>query len=568
MKNRVYRFLVISQLVFLFLIGISACDDDKPTNVNEQTGVVSGFVVSVAKNPLSGVTVRIGTKSTTTDADGYYVLSGIAVGSNVMVNFAKAEFASTQKVAEVQNGRTTHCSCTMFNVSITTFDASSSIILWDSGGQIEIPANAFKTPTGAVFSGQVLAELKFFDPTLPGGLQAFPGNFSGIQTDNTEVMFESYGFLTASFYDLDNPEVELQLISGKTATIMAPIPLSLILNAPAEIPMWYYDTSTGKWMEQGEATRIGNSYQGSVSHFSYWNFDHPVEISDQATITGKVVMENEASTPVAGAQVIATGINYSGYTRAFSDSNGDYSLTVKANSQIFMQAFQGVNSCNPTAAINTPAGGGTLAIANLLMNNFSFTITGKLLDADLAPYPPSSGLLFEPNPSSNESLHAWLNPDAEGNFSVQSSNTATGSQVYVVAKLYANETYVYSNRFSITIPSPGQVVNLGNVIMHQAGFITGRAKDSNNVWLANTNITFIKDGIFSEGNMMQTTTDDQGNFSLPGPAGISFTSMVGSSWIDNASWETPPMTLNFPSSGQSSNIGTIVFSPAPTGKQK
>lgn len=91
--------------------------------------------------------------------------------------------------------------------------------------------------------------------------------------------------------------------------------------------------------------------------FSYGNFDHPVTINDQATITGRIVLDDGSNTPVAGAQVVATGINYTGYTTATTNSQGLFDVSGKALSQAKLQAFSGVNNSPFTETIYTPAEG-------------------------------------------------------------------------------------------------------------------------------------------------------------------------------------------------------------------
>lgn len=72
--------------------------------------------------------------------------------------------------------------------------------------------------------------------------------------------FESYGFVYATFRNATDLSMELQLAEGKEAEITAPIPYTLQANAPDTMPLWYYDDETGNWMEEGFATKVGNSY--------------------------------------------------------------------------------------------------------------------------------------------------------------------------------------------------------------------------------------------------------------------------------------------------------------------
>jgi hypothetical protein len=68
--------------------------------------------------------------------------------------------------------------------------------------------------------------------------------------------------------------------------------------------MWYFDTSKGFWMEEGQGSydSVTDSFVGSITHFSTWNFDVAYP---RAYISGRVV--NSAGTPVPGATVECWG---------------------------------------------------------------------------------------------------------------------------------------------------------------------------------------------------------------------------------------------------------------------
>jgi len=65
----------------------------------------------------------------------------------------------------------------------------------------------------------------------------------------------------------------LQLATGKNATVTFPIATATQSTAPATIPLWFFDETKGMWIEQGSATKTGNTYVGTVSHFTWWNCD-------------------------------------------------------------------------------------------------------------------------------------------------------------------------------------------------------------------------------------------------------------------------------------------------------
>ncbi len=543
-------------LVLVLLFAFTACDDDKPTTPGQDFGLISGTVYAPGRAVLSGVTVSVGSLTTTTDDNGLFVLSNLDPGNRVQVNFSKEGYLSTQKIVSIEKGRTSYTSATLFTAFSATFSASQSFVI-DSDAQLEIPENAFVLPGGGSFTGTVKAELRYFDPTNPEAINAFPGQFSGIQENGQSTMFESYGFLSAGFYDAANPSTELALASGKSVGITAPIPYSLQANAPDTMPLWYYDDEDGLWREEGFATKVGNTYVGSVNHFSYWNFDHPVVIDDQATLTGKV-MTADRGEPIPGAQVVATGVGYTGYTVSYTNDEGEFSITVKANAQAKLQAFAGTNASSQTSPINTPAGGASLAVDNLVIQDNSFVIMGKLVDTAGTPF-TGYGQISQVNPSEDEmGFNEWLSLDSNGEFRTNAHNYNNSTSFNVIFSLNTRGVN-YSAHIPFTVPQPGNIWDFGTVIMRPGGTITGKARKSDGTYFANIWISFMKEGQQGEGSHFSAEVDAEGNFTMQGPPSTNISNVRGSAYEEGLVFQSELLTLRFPASGTSRNMGTITF---------
>lgn len=121
-------------------------------------------------------------------------------------------------------------------------------------------------------------------------------------------------------------------------------------GAPATIPLYYYDTQTGRWAEEGNATLHGTApnlyYEGTVNHFSYWNADR---LYDTTTITGTIHGCN--GQPVGGAMVTTTGVNYIGNDTAYSAADGTFVVRARANSIATIIAYHPDNGLSNTAEI-------------------------------------------------------------------------------------------------------------------------------------------------------------------------------------------------------------------------
>jgi len=444
------------------------------------------------------------------------------------------------------------------------FPSGAAYTLSQQSSTLDLPANAFVDAEGNPFNGAVQAQVMFFDPTSAENLSAFPGNFSGVQTNGTETMFESYGFFNATFVNNSNPSSVLQLASGKQATVTYAIPSALQASAPATIAMGYYDTTSGKWKEQGTATKTGNAYVGTVSHFSFWNFDHPIVPSDQCTLTGRIVLDDGAGgiTPVPSAQVVATGVDYSSYNVTYTDAGGLFSVVVKANSMAKLQAFCGTNSSPFAGPMNTPPSGGSLNVGDIAISNLNFTMKGILRDAAGNPLSNIYGMLYRNNPPAGAlNFSMWIGTDSSGFFETDYTYPYPGTTFDLQIRASTSQL-LYSNPISFTVPYAGETFDFGAVNIVPGGYISGRLQQSTGDYFSGNWVYLNQEGAVGEGMWFNGQVDENGYFSIQGPPSASLNSMRFSYNLDNTTWSSALMTLNFPASGQTANIGTIVLSPA------
>jgi hypothetical protein len=99
-----------------------------------------------------------------------------------------------------------------------------------------------------------------------------PGDYGGIdKTTGAGVRLQTFG--AADIEILDAAGNPYNLAPGKTAILRMPIDPLLAAAAPPSIPVWHYDTTRGMWDEDGVATKVGNVYETTVTHFSAVNMD-------------------------------------------------------------------------------------------------------------------------------------------------------------------------------------------------------------------------------------------------------------------------------------------------------
>ncbi|MEZ4387078.1 MAG: carboxypeptidase-like regulatory domain-containing protein [Candidatus Krumholzibacteriia bacterium] len=338
-----FTLLALAAALGLAVMFGCSSDDDNPTDPGggnggtDNAGSVSGIVMHSSGFPLSDVTVTTGTQTTTTNESGYFVLTAVPEGTR-LVGFARTDFMATFRVADVVEGRTVHfADVVMTPVETATVNgaAGGQVATGDGDGAVDFPADAFVDGAGAPYTGDVTVELNAMLPDDADFYGTFPGEFVGTRENGDEVPFVSYGFMSVQMMGAD--KAPLRLADGVTAALSLTIPEEKAMTAPATIPMWYFDEATGQWMEEGEATLVGNVYTADVAHFTTWNWDLPV--ADICSITGTVV--NGDGDPVVGARVLSRGVDVAIMDEVVSGANGSFTVRAVRNSATDVWAISG-----------------------------------------------------------------------------------------------------------------------------------------------------------------------------------------------------------------------------------
>src|SRR5215212_2800534 len=292
MRKLIYSTAIIT-LVGFFLW--PACrKNDNPPNPPVDIKInasVKGRVIDETGNPVSNATVKSGSFSTTTDVNGSFYFSNIQLSK-------EAGFVSVEKSGYFKTGRTflTHQNVDNYvniqlirRVNKGNFQsAAGGNITIQPGTTVGFPVNGLvNASTNSPYSGTVNVFGSYLDPTNPQLSAIMPGNLMALNSSDQSRLLQTYGMIAV---ELEGAAGEkLQLANGKLATLTATIPAAMLANAPATIPLWYFDDITGLWKEEGSATKQGSNYVGQVSHFSFWNYDVPANF-----ITLTMTLQNQA----------------------------------------------------------------------------------------------------------------------------------------------------------------------------------------------------------------------------------------------------------------------------------
>jgi hypothetical protein len=316
----------------------SNCANATASVVVQASGSVSGRAIDAATAlGVPAVRVSIGAQSTTTDANGAFTLNGVPVANRVTVNFIADTHAETAGITSISVSRSANLQVRMIKVGATVdlpVANGGTVTMAGSPAQVVLPAAAVQAADGTLPSGNMRVRITPINPAVDSAVM--PGDFSTVVA-NVATPIESFGALNVRLSDSNgNP---LNLRSGQSATVRIPL-ASRNANTPATIPLFYFDTVSGRWVQEGTASLAGTApnqyYQGTVTHFSTWNAD---QVLDSVRVTGCLV--DATGQRVAGANVFSDGVDYSGTSSAVSDTAGNFVIAVRRGSQATLTALSG-----------------------------------------------------------------------------------------------------------------------------------------------------------------------------------------------------------------------------------
>lgn len=349
MKNGFLRSCASALVALVAAMGLSACgggNSDNPPAA--ETGSVAGRVLASADSaPVAGATVSIGSSTTQTAADGSFTLADVPASDRAVVRVHAAGYVDgLVNSAVVKNATRQTVARLVREAPPVTFDAAQTGVVTAAGSsaRVDLPAAALvNAATGAAATGSVRASVTPIDPAADP--QTMPGDYT--VADGSRI--ESFGAIKVQLQDAAGNK--LQLKAGSQATIRIPL-ASRSGTPPATIPLYYFDETTGRWVQDGQATLKGSApnayYEGQVSHFTYWNADQP-----QDTIYVNGCVATASGSRVQGALVTARGIDYSGSSYDNSDDQGRFRVAIRKNGKAALWAELGTSS---NAVVVGPSG--------------------------------------------------------------------------------------------------------------------------------------------------------------------------------------------------------------------
>lgn len=310
---------------------------------------IEGRITTINEQPVEGAVVISGNVRTTTDVNGNFKLTNITVDKNIA-------FVKVDKLGFFTGSRTISLAGKALNYIVIELIPKKLVasinattggnILVPSGGSIGLQANGFvNKQTNQPYSGKVSVYAFFLNPSAVNFSNIMPGALRAFTARNEEVFLKSFGMMAVELQGTDGEQ--LQLANDKPATIQFPISQGLYNDAPATIPLWFFDEEKGMWKEEGSATKQGRDYIGTVRHFSYWNVDQPYALAEF-----KLTVIDKNNKPLPGIKVdIRWKTDSVAITcRGFTDSTGTAMGKIPAGEKLYLIIYNQRNF--PTYFLN------------------------------------------------------------------------------------------------------------------------------------------------------------------------------------------------------------------------
>lgn len=384
--------LIIATFIALICLTNCSKNEDEPVIEIPTTNPVSGGtlnlgatitrdfigqIIDESSNPISSASVKIGSATKQTDANGFFIIKNASVNEKMAyVTATKTGFLDGSRSLVPTTGSNNVKIMLMSNAASQIINSGTSSTVTLANGTKVVFDGTFKTDTGTAYSGAVSVILRHLDPADPNVGLKMPGMLLAQNATNQPQVLKTFGMIDVVLLGSGGQKLQI----ANPAQIEMPITATQVASSPATIPLWHFDQNTGYWIEEGVATKVGSVYKGTVSHFSWWNCDFPY---DKANLTIKVV--NTAGVPIANVSVAILPNGYLYAPRGSTNALGLVSGIIPANLAFDIKIY---DSCGvliltqpqPALATNSSTTLPNIVLtASLVANTL---VTGTLLKCD------------------------------------------------------------------------------------------------------------------------------------------------------------------------------------------
>jgi len=411
-----------------------------------------GKVIDTNQSPIQGVTITIGTKTAQTDANGIFIINDAPV--NIRFGYVKAEkpgyLHGSRSVVPSSGTNKVTIMLLEENIVGTTNSGTTETITLTNGASVALQGD-YKKEDGTTYTGSVSVIMHHLDPADDDMKDQMPGMLYAANAQNQERMLQTFGMLAVILKGSGGET--LNLADGSSAEIKVPLDASLLSTAPSTIPLWHFDETNGYWVEDGQAALVGNSYVGTVTHFSFWNCDIPAEAVNLC-----LTLTDEDDNYLSNIYVTIQSTVY-GTRGGYTNEIGQVCGLVPKNETLNINAYLSYEG-NCTDAIYSGEIGPFASDANINIVRADVgatwvteTVTGNFTSCNANPV--TEGYVFL-----TYNGNTVVDAVTDGNFDLSLVRCTTSSNSFVLkAQDYVNLQETDSISYTFTTP----ITNLGTI---------------------------------------------------------------------------------------------------------
>ncbi|MEO1261663.1 MAG: carboxypeptidase-like regulatory domain-containing protein [Bacteroidota bacterium] len=270
-------------LLLLSLLLFSACRkdvDDLVITTEEDPPIVlirssiRGKVIDEDGSPLGNVEVQVGNEMLLSDNDGNFKFEQVEVkksGTIVKANANGFFSGSTHSYFTADGSSYVEIRLMKKGAPKIVQSNDGGTIITSDGLEITFPPKVITYENGSDYSGPIEVYSRWLDPTDPEVAGVMPGALIATDENGVPLALATYGM---AVIELETPGgTKLEVSEGETLDLKMPIPADLQNDAPAEIPLWYFDLEEEEWLLSSKCQKDGSYYIGKITSTGFWNCD-------------------------------------------------------------------------------------------------------------------------------------------------------------------------------------------------------------------------------------------------------------------------------------------------------
>jgi len=412
MKNYVLYGLAICFSLFI----LSACtkDLDEITtidNIPEPSVKVSasflGLIVDEQAIPVADARVKIGSENAFSDENGFFKLTGLFDDNGTFIEIQKQGFFDAYgSVIPVKEGTVQVKFILKARNNTGTTSSNKAYVHTADNFQVSFQKDSYQTLQKEAYTGTVTVRSTFLDPTTDNFSSEYVGKIIG-KSGEQVTLVQPIGLINLELFSENDAPLQI----GNSAKIKMKVPAALQNKVLSEASLWYLDTELGIWVEEGMATLNGDSFEGTVEHFTLWCIGTGQDL-ETVTVSGQITQGGNA---YPNARL---GHGYNAILRSefYADENGNYVIEVLKNAGFRLEVLDDCRSSLTSVTEEMGILDDKVINLEVPLTANSVTISGTLTDCDNNPVANGYVLLSYQENKFNQVLLANENGQYQLNF--------------------------------------------------------------------------------------------------------------------------------------------------------